>query len=683
MRPPLSLMPLLPVAVALAIGIIAERTAPTGYGAIICASLAAAAIIGIICRRRNLTLIVLSAAVGSVSALLTDARPVAETLCGRLMTVTADVLTQSESGTSQILTVRVISARDNSGANVSAEGMKASAVYASFTPEIKAGDRISFNARITIPRVDKVLPDERDPTESMRRRGIYLSAFITPDSIIGIGEADGLTMRAAQTRRHLSDILYSSPLKSSTREFLVTALLGDSSAIGDGARADFARAGLAHLLALSGLHVGIIATIILLLLSPLRLSRFRHAGTVIAIALLWIFALVTGLSASVTRSVIMATVMLCAMMLQRRHSPANALCLAAIIILVANPSAIMGISFQLSFLAVAGILVFANRLNPVNPRRRWLYTLTGSVTVTIAAMLATGAVSAYYFHTFPILFIVANVITAPLLAPLLGCGLLVMALGAAGIFPKPLCIVTDILSDAVSAISRTISGLPLAAIDSIYLPLISVIMLLTAVSLAGAALHYKSRRVTIAAITIVPLSLLPMISPAGQSVLPPPVIIAHSSRTDILVSTPERLHIITTAPRVEHESIAYETRLRVSDYMGRRNISDVSCVTGIINTDSITYNSPLLTVGNKKMLIADCDSVIHNFTRHTSPEFILLTGRYHGDIDSVAQLIDKSTTLLIAADIHHITRRKITEICTGAGITARDLSESPFQPFAD
>lgn len=683
MRPPLSLMPLLPVAVALAIGIVAERTAPTGYGAIICASFAAAAVIGIICHRRNLTLIVLSAATGSVSALLTDARPAAETLCGRLVTVIADVLTQSESGTSQILTVRIISARDASGANVSAEGMKASAVYASFTPEIKAGDRISFNARFTMPRVDKVLPDERDPTESMRRRGIYLSAFITPDSITGIGEANGLTMRAAQTRRHLSDILYSSPLKSSTREFLVTTLLGDSSAIGDGARADFARAGLAHLLALSGLHVGIIATIILLLLSPLRLSGFRHAGTVIAIVSLWIFALVTGLSASVTRSVIMATVMLCAMMLQRRHSPANALCLAAIIILVADPSAIMGISFQLSFLAVAGILVFANRLNPVDPRRRWLYALTGSVTVTIAAMLATGAVSVYYFHTFPVMFIVANVIAAPLLAPLLGCGLLVMALGAAGIFPKPLCAVTDALSDCVLAISQKVSSLPFASVDGIYLPLTSVIILLAAVILAGVALHYSSKRLTLAALTTAAAALLPLALPDRQTHLSTPVVIAHSSRTDILVSTPERLHVITTAPRVEHESIAYETRLRFSDYMGRRNIRDISCATGIINADSITYNSPLLTVGNKRMLIADCDSVIRNFPRLTSPEFILLTGRYHGDPGSIVRMIDRSTTLLIAADIHHITRRRITEICAGAGITARDLSESPFQPFAD
>ena len=185
-------------------------------------------------------------------------------------------------------------------------------------------------------------------------------------------------------------------------------------------------------------------------LYPLRLCRMRSAASASAIILLWSYAAVTGLSASVTRATVMASVLLMASMLQRRHSPANALCLAAMLIMAFDPTALFTISFQLSFAAVAGILLFARLLNPTAPRRRIAHRLAGIVSVSLSAMLATGAISAYYFHTFPIYFLPANVAVAPLLPLLISGGATAITIEACGGDPVMLNSVVDLLAQCVT-----------------------------------------------------------------------------------------------------------------------------------------------------------------------------------------------------------------------------------------
>ena len=218
-----------------------------------------------------------------------------------------------------------------------------------------------------------------------------------------------------------------------TIAFYIATITGDDSFLTDDSREEYSRSGLAHILALSGLHVAIIATVIAALLFPLHLMRQRKLRYIITIVILWIYAIVTGLSPSVTRAVVMTSMFLIALMIERRNSSLNALCFAALVILLFSPMSLYSIGFQLSFCAVASILIFANRMNPISPRHKIAYHFTSLITVSISAMIGTGLISAYYFHTFPVYFLLSNIIVLLILPFVLGGGILLTLLLAFGI----------------------------------------------------------------------------------------------------------------------------------------------------------------------------------------------------------------------------------------------------------
>ena len=140
-------------------------------------------------------------------------------------------------------------------------------------------------------------------------------------------------------------------------------LLGDKSYMPDETRQIFSNAGIAHILALSGLHVGIIIVLISSILFPLGFFIPRKIIYLITIVFLWIFAFITGMSASVVRASIMATFYLSAKILERQNDSINALLGAITLILIVNPSALYDVGLQLSALTVTSIILFSEKLN--------------------------------------------------------------------------------------------------------------------------------------------------------------------------------------------------------------------------------------------------------------------------------------------------------------------------------
>ncbi len=178
----------------------------------------------------------------------------------------------------------------------------------------------------------------------------------------------------------------------------------------------YANTGVVHIIAISGMHLGLIYGLLLLLLRPLGNSMAGRIGsTIIMLATIWIFSLLTGAAPSITRAAVMFSVVAIGKLLQRNNSIYNSLSVAAVMLLLIDPYALWNVGFQLSFAAVLSIAVFYQPIrkwyNPNSILAKHLWQMTA---VTIAAQILTIPLGIYHFHQFPTWFLVANIVAVPL-----------------------------------------------------------------------------------------------------------------------------------------------------------------------------------------------------------------------------------------------------------------------------
>lgn len=353
---------------------------------------------------------------------------------------------------------------------------------------IQPGERIAFRSSIQPPQSDPQLPDIVFENPRDRRFGSVGFTMVLPDSLVYCVEGSSLKARMYRLNRVLISRLSESELNDVSFSLLAAMLLGDKSMLPPDEVDAYSASGLSHLLALSGTHVAVITSLIALALFPLTLARHNKFRFLLSVILLWFYAVLTGLSPSVVRAAVMATVYLFGRILERPSVPINSLCFAAWVILMVRPVELFMPGFQMSFAAVAGIIVFYPLLNRIDRRKHpWLYLLWSYPAVSISAMLLTGLVATWYFHTFPLYFLLANLLVVPLIPLILGLGVLLML--APGFYPAAWAV--NGLCWLLTALAQGISRLPMAVIGGVYLPLWLNILLPVLILMAGIALQYK------------------------------------------------------------------------------------------------------------------------------------------------------------------------------------------------
>ena len=213
----------------------------------------------------------------------------------------------------------------------------------------------------------------------------------------------------------------------------------------------FQASGAAHVLAVSGLHTGIIYFVLLWLLTlggrvrPLYEDRFgRCALSLTIIAAMWFYAWLTGMTPSVVRAVLMVTLVEAGHILRRSSLSLNTIAAAAVLILLVHPKDLWSVSFQLSFAATAAIVMVANEMETTikyhslkrSPIGRIVNWFVGIIIVSIAAQLGTLPITMYYFHQVSTYFLLTNLIVLPIATFLVPCGLISLALGGsiAGVY---------------------------------------------------------------------------------------------------------------------------------------------------------------------------------------------------------------------------------------------------------
>ncbi|MDE7096899.1 MAG: ComEC/Rec2 family competence protein, partial [Muribaculaceae bacterium] len=216
-------------------------------------------------------------------------------------------------------------------------------------------------------------------------------------------------------------------------EFINALLQAEKPPLVENTRLTFAHGGTAHMLALSGLHLGILAALLILILSPIRfLGKYKWSYAA-AIVILWMYVLITGMSHSSVRACIMTTFAFIAIIFERKNFAGNALSSACLLILVFDPGALFDAGFQLSVVCVWALIAFATPLNPIGHRQHpVLYYICGSLIATMVATAAAMPLTSYYFSQIPLMFLPANVVILPLLPCYLGvavCYVIMLCIG--------------------------------------------------------------------------------------------------------------------------------------------------------------------------------------------------------------------------------------------------------------
>lgn len=274
-------------------------------------------------------------------------------------------------------------------------------------------------------------PGAFDYAAYMARQQIYHRAFLRKDDWAYIGRREGWDMgfALAQARKKANEII-GKYVQGDDEKAMAKALI-------TGYRLDldrdlvqlYSNAGVVHLIAISGLHLGLIY---LLLMAVVRwvpfLRKSELASFLIVIACLWFYTLFTGATASVLRAAVMFSFVSLGVMIKRRSVIYNTLFASAFLLLCYDPMLLWDVGFQLSYLAVFGIVLLSGPIyNLIYFKNKLLKKIWKLCAVSIAAQLLTLPLCMYYFHQVPLLFLLANLIAIPLASWALWAGLAVLA----------------------------------------------------------------------------------------------------------------------------------------------------------------------------------------------------------------------------------------------------------------
>ena len=299
-------------------------------------------------------------------------------------------------------------------------------------------------------------PHQFDYASYMEHLGIYDQMLLDTFYIPLKNHTKSLYGMAATVRGSIISKLKKASFGTEEMAIIQALLLGQRTAISADTYSNYKNAGAVHILALSGLHIGILLLVLQFLLKPL--AHIPHGKTIklaSIVVLLWGFAFLAGLSASIIRAVAMFTFVAYAQYLNRPTNSFNILALSLFFILLVSPNLLFQVGFQMSYAAVFAILwIYPLLLKYWTPKFYLIRKGWQLLSVSIAAQLGVLPISLFYFHQFPGLFFVSNLMIIPFLGILLILGILISILALCNALPLFLA---DFYNQAIHTMNSSIA----------------------------------------------------------------------------------------------------------------------------------------------------------------------------------------------------------------------------------
>lgn len=547
----------------------------------------------------------------------------------------------------------------------------------SLVAQLKVGDELLVSARIAPPANGGNF-DEFDYARYLMRHGISGTGYVASGKWVlqASGFPHSIKHIALFYREKVVNLYRKLGFEGDELAVLSALTVGEKADLSESIRESYSVSGASHILALSGLHIGLLYALFFILLKPLvrRWQSGRYFRSVLLLVLLWSFAFFTGLSPSVVRSVSMFSILAIADMFGRQSLSLNTLAATAWIMLLGNPAWLFDIGFQLSFLAVLSILLIQKpvyRLLPV--KNRMGKYVWGLMSVSIAAQVGTTPLVMLYFSRFSTHFLLTNLVVIPLITVTLYTAVFML-------FLTPLPAVQLVVAGIVRFLLKTLNGfvrwieqLPYASLDGIWLYPLEVLGIYIFFLLF---LYYsKTRRPRILVICLSFLLCLAVYHTVMYGYDRP-----HSSLVFYNVRSCPVVHCIGEDGRSwlsYADTLSDKHRLRTvaANYWSRHKLqSPIEITTDYQNVDFCRHQQIIFYHGCRICMVTDNRWRNKSVVSPLSIHYMYLCKGYSGRLEELTRLFSPSC-ILLDASLSENRKQLFREECERLGLHFISLSE--------
>ncbi len=527
---------------------------------------------------------------------------------------------------------------------------------------LQPGDMISFECSLdTIKSLGN--PDGFDYQSYMLDQGIRYREHLASDGIAVWGSKPTFITRCNKYRRQLQQAVFLSTLSPEAQNFVIATLLGNSRFISPETRQEFSAAGISHVLALSGLHVGIIMAIVWFMLFPLDYLGMRRLRFVITIIMLLGYAAFTGLSPSVVRATVMMVVVVTGMIFYRKSVSLNALATAALVILVFSPRALYSVGFQLSFTTVAAFLLFFEKTGEENKKGntavRYLKKLVAG---SVVAMLSTIMLTAWYFSSVSLTSVIGNIFILPVFPLIMACMAAFLILCAIGINAGFLKSIINLEYDFVRWVAR-VAGEDLPGhIDGIYVTGFDVAMYYIALVLV--LVWYRTRKFKWMNYALVMVFCILAHGAYVKMTVPTRGLVVFNNFTQTQIFTFNNGKGQLWVP--DGETDTEEFRRYNKKFIAHYGIDSIS-ENGATERDVVNAKRIVCAVGGKWKSVEPLSSKIET-------DILVVTKKYHSSIEKLLSIYSPKM-IILSGDIYDGNIKEITDECESMGIPYFNIKE--------
>ncbi len=533
----------------------------------------------------------------------------------------------------------------------------------------RPGDIVSAIGILHDARTKDIVPDAADYNQYLYLQGANSTFWLPKDEIRLVRKStDNMIDNALhKARAATTNAIIDSGVSSDASAFLTAVIVGDDSYLMPDTDEAFRTSGLAHLLALSGLHIGIIVMFISIGLSWMRPTKYGYrVYYILLIVATFAYAAFAGMTPSVVRAACMAAVLCISAIFQRRANVYNSLCVAVFLWLVINPLWLFAPGFQMSVFAVLGITVALRAVNDYRIQHPWIKKMLLIIIVPVAAMAATAIPAMAYFHTFPLYFLPANLLASIAIAPLMLCGILLAIATPAGIEHGTLTYVCERLYDFIEFSAKAFGGD--AGVVHTYPSAWTIVCCLAAVT-AFFALLYRPRsilRISILCCICILITLSSYFDRSRVSI--DAYILAGGTSTDILLADKDSVFLVTDATGINAANIRTSRQQRYRDMLLRRTSNaEMTLLPGDFTRRHFKRSGDVLTCGEHRILLVNSDSLVQPDERC---EYALVCRSFKDDIRKITPYAD---TVIIGPSVHYTRRRRFSAYMDSVGIPYRDI----------
>lgn len=542
---------------------------------------------------------------------------------------------------------------------------------------LKRGDELLISAHLS-PPANNGNPDEFDYARYLLRKGISGTAYVPAGHWRRIGQDSSLTLRqtALDYREKIVGLYREMGFRGDELAVLSALTVGDKEELSEEIMETYSVAGASHVLALSGLHVGFLCALFLFLLSPLwkKWSYLKPFLLLLIVLLLWGFAFLTGLSSSVVRAVLMCSIVMLSTLQLQKPLTLNTLAVTAFLMLLYNPVWLFDVGFQLSFSAVAAIVLLQPRLYGLCPVKNCiLRKVWGLITVSVAAQIGTAPLVMLYFSSFSTHFLLTNIGVIPWVSLIMYSAVIFLLLTPFPVLQQVFVGFLDTLVHVQNAFLHWIEQLPLASIKHIWIDGWEVLLFYLCF-----LLFYRAfvRRVAVNSYLALCILLLGVSYHSYSTV-------SHISRRSVVfynVRGCPSVHCLSNTPNswlVCADSLSDVSYLRraLSPYWNHLHLENPTLISGDYSVPDIAVHNQIVSYAGKRICML-CDNRWRNKAVNTpiAVDYLYVSKGYKGDIRELVSLFSIGTVILDSS-LSGYYQDRIIDDCVRLGISYLPLSE--------